>query len=145
MIEIFPESSGKCIGMKINGKLMQADYKEFVPKLEAIIKEYGSLRCCVELTEMHGFQYRAIWDELKFDTKHLRHIERCAMIGDPSWHQWWGKVSKMMFPKAKLQCFESDQREEAWSWLTEDQPADTKTGKSCCAESGHDEKGGCCQ
>ncbi len=122
MFEIHEESGGRCIGLKVDGKLLHADYEGFVPQFEKLIKEHGSIRCCIELTNMEGYQLRAIWDEMKFDVKHIRQIERCAIVGDPSWHKWWTKLGKMLFPKTKVLYFEPDEIGEAWEWLKEPVP-----------------------
>ena len=82
MFEKSDRSSGKVIGLKLSGKLLHEDYQQFIPKLEALIEEHGSIRCLVEMTEFHGFELRALWDELKFDTTHASKIERCAVVGN---------------------------------------------------------------
>ena len=97
MFEILEKSSANVIGIKVHGKLVHEDYAQVVPKLEQLIEQHGSIRCYCELTDFHGITPHALWDELKFDTKHCRDIERCAMVGDPSWHQWMSKIGQMIF------------------------------------------------
>ncbi len=82
MIEILDKSSGKVFGMRVSGKLLHQDYQQFVPRLEKLIEEQGSNRCLVEMIDLHGIELRALWDEIKFDARHARQIERCAVVGD---------------------------------------------------------------
>ena len=76
MIEILERGSGKVFGMKVSGKLLHRDYQQFVPMLEKLIEEHGSVRCLIEMTDFHGIELRALWDEIKFDVRHARQIER---------------------------------------------------------------------
>ncbi|MBN1590074.1 MAG: STAS/SEC14 domain-containing protein [Pirellulales bacterium] len=119
MIEILPQSTGNVIGIRVNGKLVHQDYQQFIPKLEAIISEYGSVCCYFEMTNFDGISWQAMWDEMKFDMTHCNQIERCAIVGDPSWHQWMSKVGKNVFRWANIENFTPDQTEEAWNWVTQ--------------------------
>ncbi len=59
MIEVMNPSSGTVFAMKISGKLLHQDYEQFVPRLEKLIEEHGSIRCFIEMTEFHGIELRA--------------------------------------------------------------------------------------
>ena len=119
MFEILEKSTGNVIGMKVKGKLVHEDYEQFVPRLEKLIEEHGSIRCYCELTDFHGITPHALWDELKFDVKHCKDIERCAIVGDPSWHQWMSRMGQTIFSQAQMKYFNVDQAEEAWQWASE--------------------------
>lgn len=119
MFEVLEKSSGNVIGIKVCGKLVHEDYAQVVPKLEHIIEQHGSIRCYCELTDFHGITPHALWDELKFDTKHCRDIERCAIVGDPSWHNWMTKISQTIFSRADVKFFDESQSQEAWDWVNE--------------------------
>ena len=88
MIETLSRSSGKVFGMRVSGKLLHQDYELFVPALEKLIEKHGSIRCLVEMIDLHGIELRALWDEIKFDVRHARQIERCAVVGDKAWEAW---------------------------------------------------------
>ena len=130
MIEILERSSGNVIGIRCNGKLMHEDYQQFIPMLEAMIRKYGAIRCYCEITDFAGIEFRAIWDETKFDAKHARQLERCAIVGDKSWHQWMSKASQAMFGKAKVRYFTEDESNEAWEWLEADNCCCCSTSES---------------
>ena len=129
MFEILPQSSGNVIGFRINGKLMHADYEQFVPQLESLIQQHGSLRCYCEITDYQGISFRAIWDELKFDVTHGNQIERCAVVGDSTWQKWMTNMSKVLFRKADIRYFTQDQADEAWDWVNQGSPC-------CCGSTG---------
>ncbi|MBN1911015.1 MAG: STAS/SEC14 domain-containing protein [Pirellulales bacterium] len=135
MIEVLPLSSGNVIGVKINGKLLHADYEQFVPQLESLIQQYGSLRFYCEISNYQGISLRAIWDETKFDVTHCRQIERCAVVGNSSWQKWMTNMTKVLFYKADVRYFNEDQADEAWNWVNENAPCcccgSSKTGNAC--------------
>jgi hypothetical protein len=119
MIEVLSRGSGKVFGMKVSGKLLHQDYQQFVPMLEKLIEDHGSIRCLVEMTDLHGIELRALWDEIKFDVRHSRQIERCAVVGDRAWEVWMTRLSRPIFFNAEIRFFDQVEREEAWEWIEE--------------------------
>ncbi len=119
MFEILNKGTGNIVAIKLEGKLVHEDYALFVPKLEKLIAEHGSIRCFCEMAGFAGLTPYALWDELKFDTRHIKDIERCAIVGDPSWHQWMTKLGETIFWSAKMRYFDPSQSEEAWQWVCE--------------------------
>jgi len=77
-----------------------------VPLLEKLIEDHGSVRCLVELTDLHGIEPRALWDEIKFDVHHARQIERCAVVGDRRWEAWMTRLSRPIFVRAEIRFFD---------------------------------------
>jgi SpoIIAA-like len=107
MFQILDSQSDKVLCLKVSGKLMHQDYQQIIPQLEALIAEHGSIRCLLELTEFEGLQLRALWDEIKFDTKHCRNIERCAIVGGSMFVEFMTKLSKPLFRNAQVKCFDA--------------------------------------
>ncbi len=122
MIQVKHGKSDKTIGFEVNGKLLHEDYQVMIPRLEELIGEYGSIRCLIEIENTHGFEMRALWDEIKFDTKHCKDVERCAVVGDPSWHHWMTKFGQFLFRKAEVKYFSAEDAGAAWEWLEEGLP-----------------------
>ena len=119
MIEILERGSGKVFGMKVSGKILHRDYQHFVPMLEKLIEEHGSVRCLIEMIDFHGIELRALWDEIKFDVRHARRIERCAVVGDRAWEAWMTRLSRPIFSNAEIQFFDVTARDQAWEWIQE--------------------------
>jgi SpoIIAA-like len=119
MIEVLSRGSGKVFGMNVSGKLLHQDYERFVPMLEKLIQEHGAIRCLVEMTDLHGIELRALWDEIKFDVRHARQIERCAVVGDKAWEAWMTRLSRPIFLNAEIRFFDQSEREKAWEWIQE--------------------------
>ena len=119
MIEVLDRSSGQVFGMRVSGKVMHQDYQQFVPELEKLIEAHGSIRCLIEMTDLHGIELRALWDEIKFDVQHARQIEHCAVVGDRAWEAWLTRLSRPIFFNAEIRFFDSSELETAWEWIHE--------------------------
>lgn len=119
MFEILDESEGNVLGIKAIDKLTREDYRQFIPRMERIIQEHGKLRVLFDMTDFHGWKWSAIWDDLKFDFKHERDVERCAILGDKRWEERLIKLFRPLL-KTKVEYFDQTRREEAWQWIKED-------------------------
>jgi hypothetical protein len=111
-------SSGNLVGFRVSGKLTDRDFKDFIPQVERIIDENGCIRLLFELDDFHGWDLQAAWDDVKFSLKHLRDIERLAVVGDREWEQWMVRLAKP-FALAKVKYYDKHQLHEAWEWLRE--------------------------
>lgn len=122
MIEILSRSHDNVVAVRIDGKLVHADYQEFLPKLEEILKKYSTMRCYCEMTNFEGLTPQALLDEVSFDVKHCNDIERCAVVGAKSAHEWMGKMASIIFTKSEIRFFKEEDKEEAWEWASADVP-----------------------
>ena len=118
MIETLPSGSAKVIGFKLSGKLHDADYKTFVPAIDAVLAKEGKVRLLAQFHDFHGWDAKALWDDVKFSTTHCNKIDRIALVGDKKWEEWMAKVCKP-FTMAKIQYFDVAKIDDAWKWLKE--------------------------
>ncbi len=118
MIEVLPETAGKILVLQAVGKLTDQDYKEvLIPKLEAIIKEYGKARLLLDMGEFHGWEAAAAWDDARFGFKHRKDFEKMGVIGGPRWVEWCMKLGAL-FIGGEVRSFPGDQRAEALAWVS---------------------------
>jgi hypothetical protein len=118
MIEQLPQKSEKILGFQMSGKLHDADYERFVPVIEAAVAKAGKIRLLAQFEDFHGWDLHALWDDIKFSTKHCFDIERIALVGDKTWEKWMAKVCKP-FTMAKVRYFDATEIDAAWKWLEE--------------------------
>jgi hypothetical protein len=57
-----------------------------------------------------------MWEDLKFDLKHWKDIERLAIVGDKKWEKGMAAFCKP-FTKAQIRYFDAAQVAEAREWL----------------------------
>lgn len=118
MIETLPTPSEKVLSFKLSGKLHDEDYKQFVPLVDTAIGKEGKVRLLAQFHDFHGWDMKALWDDIKFSTTHCTKIERIALVGEKSWEKWMANVCKP-FTMAKIRYFNATELDAAKAWLVE--------------------------
>ena len=118
MIEQLQIDSPKVLGFKMSGKLHDEDYKKFVPLIDTQAAKDSKVRLLAQFHDFHGWDMRALWDDIKFSTTHCTKIERIALVGEKKWEAWMAKVCKP-FTMAKIRYFDAADIGAAWDWLKE--------------------------
>jgi hypothetical protein len=117
MIEVMEESRGKVVGLHVTGKLVEADYGQILPKLEALFREHGKLGVLFYADEgFRGWDMAAAWEDASFGVRHMADFERLAVVGAPDWVNWCVKLSAFLF-KGEVRIFPREALEEAWGWV----------------------------
>jgi hypothetical protein len=118
MLTLEEDAGGKLLSLVISGKLTKEDYQKFVPKVEDLIKQHGKVRIVMQMRDFHGWEMGALWEDIKFDVKHFRDIERLAMVGDSKWEAGMAVFCKP-FTTAKIKYFDTGKVDEAAQWVRE--------------------------
>jgi len=105
--------------VRASGKLTKEFYHDFVPAVEALIDKFGRIRILFFMHDFHGWTAGAMWEDMKFDLKHWKDIERLAIVGESKWERGMATFCKP-FTKATVRYFEHAQLDEARKWLGED-------------------------
>ncbi|MBX9584360.1 MAG: STAS/SEC14 domain-containing protein [Gemmataceae bacterium] len=116
MIEPLPSPSDKVLGFKLSGTLHDEDYQAFVPAVDAA--GTGKARLLAQFHDFHGWDAKALWDDIKFSTTHCTKFEKIALVGDKTWEKWMAAVCKP-FTMAKVRYFDAADLDQAWAWLGE--------------------------
>lgn len=114
-------SEDKYLEVRVSGKLEEADYERFGPKFEALIEQHGKLRVLLIMEDFHGWTFRGLWEDVKFDVKHFNDIERLAIVGETKWHAGMATFCKP-FTSAAVRYFEKFELDDAREWLTKEAP-----------------------
>ena len=115
-VELQEEMGGKILLLKLSGKLTKADYEHFTPEVERLIKQHGKLRVLVQMHDFHGWQLSAMWEDVKFDWKHFRDIDRLALVGESKWEAGMAVFCKP-FTSATVRYFDISKADEARAWV----------------------------
>lgn len=98
------------------GKLEREDYERFTPVVEEMMNKVGKVNMLVELTDFHGWDVGALWEDIQFDAKHFSDIKRLAIVGEKTWQKGMAAFCKP-FTTAEIRYFTPDQLDEARQWL----------------------------
>ena len=118
-VDLQEDAAGSILVVKLTGKLTKEDYQHFVPKVEGLIKERGKLRILVQMHDFKGWAGGALWQDIKFDLKNFRHIERLALVGEKSWEHGMAVFCKP-FTTATIRYFDRSQADQAEAWIRAD-------------------------
>lgn len=118
-VNLIQKKDGKILEVHVSGKLVREDYRRFVPMFEQLLQSHGKLRLLFEMSDFHGWDVEALWDDLKFDVKHFNDIERVAMVGERKWQQWMAAFCQP-FTAAKVRYFDKADALQAAAWLEGD-------------------------
>lgn len=88
-IQLNEEDGGKTLVVHVSGKLVKADYGNFVLEFERLLKQHGKLRVLFDISGLRGWDGGALWEDIKFDVKHFADIERLAMVGEKNGSTPW--------------------------------------------------------
>ena len=113
-------AGGNMLHVRVTGKLTKEAYEAFAPVVDQQIQEHGKLRILFEIHDFHGWTAGALWEDMKFDFKHWKDIERLAIVGESKWEAGMAVFCKP-FTAAKIQYFDHGKLGEARSWLWEAQ------------------------
>ena len=110
---------GKILVIKLTGKLAKEDYEQFAPEVDRLIEQHGKLRMLVQMHDFHGWTAGALWQDIKFDLKHFRQIERLALVGEKTWEHGMATFCKP-FTTATIRYFDRSEAEQAEEWIHAD-------------------------
>ncbi len=126
MFQEIPVSEKNIFAFRVSGKLTDEDYQEFLPRLDALIEEYGKISLLFELDDFKGWDMKAAWDDLKYGLDHEEDFERIAVVGEKRWHRWITKFGNLM-TRTEIRYFDRDDLQKAWDWLREGDEPETQT------------------
>lgn len=117
-VELTQEAAGKILVAKLSGKLASHDYATLVPEVERLVQQYGKIRVLVQMHDFHGWTIGGLWEDIKFDLKHFRDIERLALVGESKWEAGMAAFCKP-FTSASVRYFDISRLDEAKTYIAE--------------------------
>lgn len=120
MIERLKESSGGVLGFKVTGKMTDEDIKGFEPQIEFLLRErkHKPIGILADLSQMHGAELKARWDEMRFLQKHTDHIARMAVVGADRWEEAMALLTAgAAVLEAETHYFDESEILRAWEWV----------------------------
>lgn len=120
MLEHWDTGVPDIVCFRLSGKVLQTDYRALAPCIEAVVEREGCVKLFAELEDLHGLDWHAVWDEIKFGARHYRNIKRIAMVSDRKWEQRLVGLFKP-FTRAEVRYFNKDRINAAWYWLQDEE------------------------
>ncbi|MFY9256868.1 MAG: STAS/SEC14 domain-containing protein [Fuerstiella sp.] len=110
------DGQNNIVRLQVTGRLTAEDYNLFVPQIEDAIRQHGCIRIVFDMQDFHGWTFSAMWQDVKFDLKHFRNIERIAIIGDKAWEHGMA-IFCQPFTSATIRYFDRSEVDEVEAWI----------------------------
>lgn len=117
-IELNADAAAKLLEVEVSGKLSAEDYEHFEPAVDKMIEAAGKIKILFVMHDFHGWELGAVWEDIKFATKHCRDIEKIAMVGEKTWEKWMSTICKP-FTMSSIKYFDAGGEAAARQWLGE--------------------------
>lgn len=117
-IQLRTEQEGKIVIVQVSGKLVKADYEQFVPQFEQALRQPGKVRLLFDMIDFHGGEAATVWQDLRLGLAHFADIERIAMVGETKWQHRMASFFKP-FTRATVRYFDHIDVARAHEWLAE--------------------------
>ncbi len=116
MFKETPVNEAHVYAFKVSGKLTDADYQEFIPRIEEILQQQTPISLLITLENFEGWEAKAAWDDLKFGIKHQQDFARIAVLGENAMEHWITILGKA-FVDTEVRYFDASQSQQALQWL----------------------------
>jgi len=120
VIERLKETAGLAFGFKVVGKLLREELKAFEPQLEFFMQQHKGhpIGILADLTEMHGAEWKARWEDMRFLQKHTSQIARMAIVGAERWEEIVNLITTgVVVLQSETLYFHSSEIQQAWRWV----------------------------
>ncbi|MFO8100297.1 MAG: STAS/SEC14 domain-containing protein [Salinibacter sp.] len=119
MHEILDNPDPNIVGIELSGTLTEDDHDAIASILKHTMEAHTTTRALFALEDVDGWEPEALWEDLAFDIRHVRTLDKVAIAGDDVWSPWRDKV-EALFPPSQIRTFDADERDEAWDWIRGD-------------------------
>ena len=115
-VELIENPEAKLLEVRASGKLSAEDYETLEPGVDKLIECSGKIKILFIMHDFHGWDIGAVWEDIKFATKHCRDIDKVAMVGEKAWEKWMATICKP-FTMSSVKYFDAGEDEAARQWL----------------------------
>lgn len=117
-IDLKEERDGRILDVALIGTLVKEDYPPLIAEFRRLVKLQGTFRVLLDMTQFHGWDPGALWEEVKFDLQHLAEMDPLAVVGEKEWQHAIAAFAKPFTP-ATARYFDGAQAAEARAWIAE--------------------------
>lgn len=118
MVQIHEEGKPDLVAVRLWGTVTRHDYDTMLPIMEEKINRHGKINVLAEIGELEDFSIMALWQEVKFDLKHLADFRRVAVVANQKWLDRLSTFSNLLTP-AQVRYFLPNEKEAALTWVKE--------------------------
>ena len=118
-VEFVENAEERTLEVSVSGKLSAEDYERLEPGVDRLIASSGKIKILFIMHDFHGWDLGAVWEDIRFATRHCRDIEKVAMVGENAWEKWMAAICKP-FTMSSIKYFDAGEDDAARQWLASD-------------------------
>lgn len=119
MHEILDLPDANIFGIEFSDTLTEDDHDALLSELRSALEEHTTMRVLFVMNEVDDWTPEEQWEELAYDIRHLRDLDKVAVVGDDLWERWLEKV-EVLFPMSVIQTYDAEDYDEALAWIRGD-------------------------
>jgi len=116
-----PVADDRIVAVEMHGQFTAEDMKAVAARIEAVVGRGQKALLYNDMSGYEGFDLGALAEKFKHMRTLWTGIEKYAVIGDKRWVEVYIKIADPLTPQ-QLRHFSSDEKEEAFAWLTAESP-----------------------
>jgi len=113
----FPDPN--LFGVEFHDSLTNDDHDLLASALKGHLEEHTTTRVFVVMNDVDDWAPEEDWEDLAFDIRLVRDLDKVAVVGDDLWETWLEKVN-LLFPMSMIQTYAAEDRETALEWIRGD-------------------------
>ncbi len=118
MISLHKDTKTGVLIYEIRGTITYREEKEWIEQITAYLENEKKIRILLILGDNACWSLNAAFEDGKWLIKHMRHIEKMAIVSDSRWWKWYVKVDILAkFFGTKEAWFPSERTAEALAWV----------------------------
>ncbi|WP_321314432.1 STAS/SEC14 domain-containing protein [Halarcobacter sp.] len=103
------------VELAIKGNLTHVEFKSFQEKIETLLDTYEvpSINILLDITQIEGVELKALWDDLTFTMKHIKELNKIAIVGNNKLEEYSVHLVDKVF-SFDLEYFEEYDKAKTW-------------------------------
>lgn len=116
MIEFHHIADTNIIEIHVDGPVTREEYDRIAARLEQVFEQHDQVRVMQVFRNIGKIEPGALWADLKWTPRHLKHFSHAAIVADQKWVDWITRAMGL-FISVEMELFTLDQLEEARRWI----------------------------
>lgn len=117
MFVILDLTRDNLIGFRVEGKIEKSDYEKIQALLDKTEREYEKLKLYIEIGNIEGMSFEALWEDFKTWFGHIRKLSKVAVTGKGGVEKVLTKLTNP-FVSAEVRFFSFNETSKARDWIT---------------------------
>lgn len=114
MIKILERSHDDVFGFEMSEDVSLDDIRRAEVGLNEAIEKYGKISWLVVMKTFKYTSLRAMYEDMMWLLKHLKHFDRMVVVGDKTWQELMIKADSLFFGE---KYFDISRLDEAWDYV----------------------------